>query len=136
MRTQTKDVQERKGDMNIFMRDTHSPFVECTLKCIYIHFRDVTFEQLTANNYWQTKYTRIDTSQIWKNIRSTIKSPALESFDFFVAHNCVMNGMRLLKMHSVDTDVCKVCGKESEGPKHMFFYCEELTGFINMLKNF
>lgn len=39
-------------------------------------------------------------------------------------------------MGVVDMDVCMVCGKEREGLKHIFFYYEKLTAFIDMLKRF
>ena len=119
----------------VMMKDTGIPFNVCALKQLYNIFRDKAFIKPRANAYWGKMFMNIKEEEIWGNIRSALKCPLLENFDYLLAHNCIFNEMRLFKIGFAADELCKVCKTEKEGLKHMFFKCKELECFTEKLKN-
>ncbi len=76
----------------------------------------------------------METIKIWQNLRVWWKSPILENFDYILRHNCLLSEMRLCKIGLASDAICKVCDREDEGVRHLFFKCTELKCFIKKLK--
>lgn len=122
------------GDtVDIVFKDGRGVFGLSTLKHFYIIFRDLVFVEPVANSYWSRVFQDVSKTDVWGTLRPSLKCPLLDNFDFLLRHNCISNEMRLFKMGFTDSDVCKVCGKERDGLKHVFFYCEELGCFTQKL---
>lgn len=92
------------------------------------------FKKPKSREFWEKLFKNFDTSNIWKNVRSILKSPALENFDFMLRHNCIMTEIIFKKIGVSQDDLCKVCLEKKEGVLHLFLNCKKLSDFMKMLK--
>lgn len=129
-----KKNEIKKESFEISFKDGDSVFELCVLKQFYLFFRKLAFIQPVSNIYWSRVFENVCKEEIWGNIRQSLKCPLLENFDFMLCHNCVSNEMRLFKMGFVNSALCRICEKEKEGMKHMFFLCDKLKCFEKKLK--
>lgn len=129
-----KETENRKIKVFLKMDEDKISINDCPIKMFYTCLCNTVFKKPKSREFWEKLFENFDTSNIWKNVRSILKSPALENFDFMLRHNCIMTEIIFKKIGVSQDDLCKVCLEKKEGVLHLFLNCKKLSDFMKMLK--
>ena len=88
---------------------------------------------LNCEVFWKSKYD-IDVRFFYNPAKLATKETKLKVLHFKIVHNIFPTNSSLFKMNIVTTPNCKNCNS-IETLEHLFFTCEKLTRFWNMIED-
>lgn len=131
---QSGNEKENKLEVFVKVQEKMVDFKSCHVRRFYQYFRNAVFKKPVANQLWLRLFKEIEENDIWKNTRWVYLDSNLECLEYFIRHNVVFTGMRLVLIGKDQDAICRVCKKEDEGILHLFLFCEKLGNFFNVLK--
>lgn len=110
------------------------PVEEFSVKLCYEHLVKQVFLPPTSYDKWNEIALNFEWPIVWENICCNDKPSECAELDFKIAHRTIFTQEKLFKIGKVVSDLCPVCGTETEDLMHLFVFCSELESAISTIK--